>query len=194
MNRYKITAIAILITGGLVACNKPKDEICISSASVTFNVPEIMEQHQEVKIKRIVEFIQNSNIAIYDDLAKEIAKNTLYYSEKYRISTGLLLAIIQNESNFNPLVISEANAKGLMQLRYHVLDDGITNVSGHKFDVAKNIEVGCRLLVYLRKQSKNEIEMLNKYALGEGAYRKGKRVPLYVAKILKVAKEFNHGN
>lgn len=63
------------------------------------------------------------------------------YSQKYGVDKNLVLAIIKQESNFNPNAVSSAGAKGLMQLMdFNSEAYGLTN----PYDIDQNIEAGVK--------------------------------------------------
>ncbi|WLF69826.1 lytic transglycosylase domain-containing protein [Clostridium septicum] len=61
------------------------------------------------------------------------------YSQEFGVDKNLILAIIKQESNFDPNVESEAGAKGLMQLMdFNVEEYGVTD----PFNIEENIRGG----------------------------------------------------
>ena len=86
------------------------------------------------------------------------------YSEHYKVSPNLVLAIMKTESNFNPFAVSDAPAYGLMQLvpasggreayRRAKGEDALPSVD-YLFDPENNIELG---VAYLHVLQFNEME------------------------------------
>jgi hypothetical protein len=73
---------------------------------------------------------------------KEIVE---YYAKQYNLPSSLVYGVIRQESNFNPMAVSPAGARGLMQLMpTTALEMGVSNI----FDPAENIAGGAQ---YLRK-------------------------------------------
>ena len=76
---------------------------------------------------------------------------------KHGVPASLIFAVIKTESGFNPNALSNANAKGLMQitddtfdwLRNHVRKDGKDLTSDDLFKPEINIDYGVSLLSYL---------------------------------------------
>lgn len=95
----------------------------------------------------------------------------------YDIDPSLIKAVVQVESNFDPLAVSSAGALGLMQLmpstaeRFE-LDD--------PFHAEGNIMAGSQYLRILLDKYNNDVEMaLAAYNAGEGSVRRYKGVPPY---------------
>ncbi len=116
-------------------------------------------------------------------------------AERYGVNYALIKAIIKAESNFNPLAISKAGAKGLMQLmpgtalNFQVRDS---------FHPEKNIEGGVRYLRYLIDLFPNNLyAVLAAYNAGENAVFRYRGVPPYpetrrfIQKVLQYFQQYN---
>ena len=91
-------------------------------------------------------------------------------SKKYGVDSNLILAIINQESNFDPYATSGAGAAGLMQIMPQNFSSlGITD----KFDVNQNVNGGTKLLKEYLNQFDGNMEMaLMAYNGGPGTMQK----------------------
>ncbi len=104
---------------------------------------------------------------------REIVKEV---SKKFKVEPALIYAIMRQESLFDPIAISRADAKGLMQL----LDRTavwIANRIGHNlndiFDVRTNITLGIAYLRFLIDHWKGDmLRAIASYNAGQGAVKK----------------------
>ena len=99
------------------------------------------------------------------------------YADRYNIDPTLVRAIIQVESNFNPMCVSGKGARGLMQLMPATARRfGVTNIH----DPEENIHGGIRFLSYLMELFNGDLpRVLAGYNAGENAVLKHGGVPPY---------------
>lgn len=94
------------------------------------------------------------------------ADQILKYSEKYDLEPGLVCAIINTESGFDPTAESHKGARGLMQLMPATIDWVVENMGIENFSYADiedpnvNIDIGCWVLNFLAKQFNNNPELM----------------------------------
>jgi len=120
--------------------------------------------------KRVI-FQLKGDIALYDDL---IAKT----SERYRIDSALVKAVIKAESNFDHRAVSAVGARGLMQL---MPATAATLQVKDSFHPETNIDGGVRYLRYLMNMFNGNLPLvLAAYNAGENAVmRHNNRIPPY---------------
>jgi len=97
---------------------------------------------------------------------EEIRKLADYYASVNHVPSGLVKAVIETESNYNPRAVSPKGAKGLMQLMPSVIKDfGVSD----PFDPNENISAGTGLLKDLLTEYGGD------YATALAAYNAGRR-------------------
>src|SRR5687768_13387044 len=98
------------------------------------------------------------------------------YSAKYGVDPTLVRAVIQVESDFNPMCVSHKGARGLMQLMPATAKRfGVTKVH----DPEQNIHGGIRYLAFLLELFGDMPRALAAYNAGEGAVMKYGGIPPY---------------
>jgi len=135
-----------------------------------------------------VPFYLDSNLEKYDPLIWRAA-------EKYNVDYALVKAVIKAESNFNPRAISNAGARGLMQLMPETANALRVNDPFHPED---NIEGGVRHLRYLLDLFKGNLHLvLAAYNAGEEAVFRYNDIPpygetrTYVQRVLKYFRNYS---
>jgi soluble lytic murein transglycosylase-like protein len=107
----------------------------------------------------------------YDELITQSAA-------RHGVDPNLVVAVMRQESGFNPRARSYKGASGLMQLMpATAVRFGVTNI----FDAAQNIEGGTRYLRFLLDQFNGDVNLvLAGYNAGENAVvNSGYRIPRY---------------
>ena len=124
----------------------------------------------------------SANMRNLDWLAKRHDRRTKYdeiierYAAKYGVDPVFVRAVIQVESDFNPMCVSNKGARGLMQLM-----PGTAKRYGVKqvHDPEQNIHGGIRYLAYLLELFGDKPRALAAYNAGEGAVLKYGGIPPY---------------
>jgi len=95
-----------------------------------------------------------------------------YYSEVYRVPLDLVLAIIDEESGWNPYAVSEKGAAGLMQLMPQTaVRFGVRN----PFRLDENIRGGVAYLAWLDHEFRGDLRLVTAaYYVGEDPIRRRK--------------------
>lgn len=143
------------------------------------------EKHSDQPLTANVRVSMDSFVVIppylaYDNIIDEAAT-------KHGLDPDLIHAVIQTESEFNPLAVSPVGAQGLMQLMPEVQAElGVTD----PFDPRENIMAGSEYLKRLLARHNGDIALtLASYNAGPGNVSKFKGVPpfketrAYVKKI-----------
>jgi soluble lytic murein transglycosylase-like protein len=96
---------------------------------------------------------------------------------EYQLQPALVLAVMAQESGFNPNIVSPKNAQGLMQLIPDTAKRfGVKNV----FDPTQNIRGGMAYLRWLLAYFEGDVRLaLAAYNAGEGAVNRYRGVPPY---------------
>ena len=121
-------------------------------------------------------------VEFYQDEEKTIETKMLslteQYAEEFNLNPALVLAVIRNESSFNPKAESSVGARGLMQLKKDTADwiAGKLNIQGYTFDMMWepefNIRFGCWYLNYLSSLfDSNPVCVASAYHAGQGNVR-----------------------
>lgn len=98
-------------------------------------------------------------------------------SNRHGVPTGLIHAVIEKESGYNPSATSGRRARGLMQITPETARFvGIRN-SRHLYDPQTNIYAGTAYLKYLMSMHDTVEEVLAAYNSGPGNVRKYNGVP-----------------
>jgi soluble lytic murein transglycosylase-like protein len=151
------------------------------------NVPD--SRYNFVLKETWVRFQLGIHFEKYDPVIRKAA-------ERYRVDYALVKAVIKAESNFDPLAISRAGAKGLMQLM-----PGTASALGvnDSFHPDENIEGGVRHLRYLLDLFKGDLRLaLAAYNAGENAVLRYNGIPpyqetqTYIQRVLQYLQ--NYGN
>ena len=129
--------------------------------------------------------------ADFDKYDPEIRKT----SQRYGVDYALVKAVIKAESNFDPLAISRAGAKGLMQLMPGTANALRVNDPFHPED---NIEGGVRHLRYLLDLFNGNLHLvLAAYNAGEEAVFRYNDIPpyretrAYIQRVLKYFRNYS---
>lgn len=128
-----------------------------------------------VKNNNSVNFSDVLNSAIDNTRATDLDPIFKKAAEKFKLPIGLLKAVAQTESNFNPRAQSRAGAQGVMQLMPATARSlGVNN----PFDPEENIMVGAKYLRQMLDQFDGDTNLaLAAYNAGPGNVSKCNGIP-----------------
>ncbi|MEI8389888.1 MAG: lytic transglycosylase domain-containing protein [bacterium] len=153
--------------------------------AVSPTLPKINGNQNDVNLPKFSDYMKTTppqglkyKVAELPSLSKgQIQEMVTQISEKYKIDNKLVMALIQQESNFNTSAVSKSGAMGLMQLMPSTAKTlGVLN----PFSAEQNIEGGVKHLKnMLAKYNGNLILALAAYNAGGGSVDKYGGVPPY---------------
>lgn len=155
--------------------------IHLTNVPTEHGVPYVLVMRE----KRVIIQLKG-DIATYDDLINQA-------SERYRIDSALVKAVIKAESNFNHRAVSPVGARGLMQL---MPATAATLQVKDSFHPETNIDGGVRYLRYLMNMFNGNLPLvLAAYNAGENAVmRHNNRIPPYPETQTYVKRVMNYFN
>ena len=137
---------------------------------------------------KIMNYMQKENPKLSTKDAESIYKTVMYFSNKYKVSSDLIFAIIDQESNYNYKDSSSAGAIGLMQ----IIPATANYLKINPYNSTQNIEGGVRYFKEMLDKYQKPSLALAAYNAGPGAVDKYSGIPPYkettnyVKKISKI--------
>lgn len=136
----------------------------------------------------------NTNINVEEEIRDAVREA----SRKYGVDEALILAIIKQESGFNPRAVSPAGAQGLMQLMPETAKElGVTD----PFNIRQNIMGGTKYIRQMLDMFNGDLKLaLAAYNAGPGNVQKYGGIPPfsetqnYVSKVLSYYINFKNNN
>lgn len=143
-----------------------------SSTKYEYYSPETIPLHPKklVVYRSPKKSYKPRNTKAYDDIIKEA-------SNAHGLNFGLVKAVIQAESAFNPNAVSPAGALGLMQ----IMPENLSNFGVQDpFNPRDNVMGGTKYLKELLERYDSDLSLvLAAYNAGPGAVEKYKNIPPY---------------
>lgn len=130
------------------------------------------------------------------DMNNDLQEYTFFLSKAYNLDFPFVMAVIDQESKFNPNAVSKTNDFGLMQInkcnhQWMQEDLGVTNM----LDPYQNINAGAYILKNLFDKHQDPSKVLMAYNMGErGASRlwgRGITQSKYSKEVMEKAKAFS---
>ena len=144
---------------------------------------------------KIMNYMQKENPKLSTQDAESIYKTVMYFSNKYKVSSDLIFAIIDQESNYNYKDSSSAGAIGLMQ----IIPATANYLKINPYNSTQNIEGGVRYFKEMLDKYQKPSLALAAYNAGPGAVDKYNGIPPYkettnyVSKISKIYQNLKEG-
>jgi Transglycosylase SLT domain len=149
-------------------------------------------KHKNIYLPREAPFAGRTHPAVTMD-RDGVEKLVREAADRHRVDPALIRAVIQTESNWNPIALSNKGAGGLMQLipttarRF-----GVNDV----FNPQQNIDGGVHYLKTLLDRYNGNLDMaLAAYNAGEGAVDRARGIPSFRETrnyVQKVQSAYNH--
>ena len=144
---------------------------------------------------KIMNYMQKENPKLSTKDAESIYKTVMYFSNKYKVSSDLIFAIIDQESNYNYKDSSSAGAIGLMQ----IIPATANYLKINPYNSTQNLEGGVRYFKEMLDKYQKPSLALAAYNAGPGAVDKYNGIPPYkettnyVSKISKIYQNLKVG-
>ena len=144
---------------------------------------------------KIMNYMQKENPKLSTKDAESIYETVMYFSNKYKVSSDLIFAIIDQESNYNYKDSSSAGAIGLMQ----IIPATANYLKINPYNSTQNIEGGVRYFKEMLDKYEKPSLALAAYNAGPGAVDKYNGIPPYkettnyVSKISKIYQNLKVG-
>jgi len=126
----------------------------------------------------IQEILANAVCRACED--KPYHRMVLAASSQHGVPPGLIHAVIQKESGYNPLATSRRQARGLMQVTAATARFVGVTADSNLYDPQTNINAGTAYLKYLMQNHVTFDEVLAAYNSGPGNVRKYNGVPPFM--------------
>lgn len=160
------------------------------------NKYESMIPAEEPNDKEVIEaYIEENFKTIPREIRESIARNVLKYSEEYNIYYELIIGLIEIESAFNPMAVSNKGARGLTQVMPEVWLEEFSiedHYDLHEIDVS--VESGIKVLTHYLEGNDNcpkgnLLAALYAYVGGDSSY--GDKVLRAMATFMLFRSDYN---
>lgn len=171
-----IITILMLFVGLIYLNNKFLDIVEINNTNVDtnknltkiINDDKLLDKQKDIDFKKnLLKSIDHLNPYVDPQIKDQIVKSLIEECESQKLPPLLILCLIKEESNYNPMVENSLGAIGLMQIipKYH--QDKIKKLNLNKYElfhIRNNIILGTQILRQYFDQNNNDIvKGLQKY-------------------------------
>ena len=142
---------------------------------------EGIKNNDDLLCRDIFLYIDKNYRTVPNIIATTIAEQVLILSKKEDVSSELVVGIIEVESSFNPMAISKAKARGLMQVMpawAKKFEISLTNLH----DIDTGIEIGIKVLKIHIQENKGNIN--------QGLYHYVGKDKTYASKVFEAMGKF----
>ncbi len=148
----------------------------LNNTNIFTPVSDSLSMQKNYMLKSNTNYMKFSSERL-NELMPEIENAVQAASQRFNIDPMLVMAVIKNESSFQPNAVSKAGAQGLMQLMPGTSKMlGVTN----PFNITQNINGGTQYLSEQLKAYDNNLDFaLAAYNAGPGSVNKYNGVPPY---------------
>jgi len=166
-----LLGLCLMLWGGLAKEKNISKSFLEELKQLSIENTELKEQVETLTKgnKNIVPIIKRLRPQLDDKIIEEISQAIVKYSREYRFPPEFITHLINRESGFDVLAVSNKGASGLMQVlpKYHedkMKKMGITN--GQLFHIDNNIKLGCWILREYYNDTGSIEKALTKYVGG----------------------------
>jgi LysM repeat protein len=152
-----------------------KNKVGLLEAEVEKLKSHMLEYDKEPKEEIVRYILTNWKGSVSEKVANETATIILQKSNEFNLPWTTIVGMTQVESQFNPYLVSNKGARGLMQVMFNVWGKEFKIPSKYILhDVERGIHFGCKVLRhYLDKTKNNMTKALYLYLGGPNPMRKG---------------------
>jgi len=167
--RAPIALFAQIITLCIVLC-------CGASAqaeSIATEKPDIFTTQYEASLWLMRMSIRMEKFVKNDLTRLDILRTVYVEAKKNNLDPNFVLSVMHVESRFNPHVVSNAGAQGLMQVMPFWKNELGAGKQENLRDIKTNISYGCKILkIYMAQEKGNPMRALARYngSLGQTWY------------------------
>ena len=172
---WVLIAVVFFLIGfliGRITTDKPTDGLETDKGTIESLTNEIVvygaDSGEEITIKKIDWEVPNDFELLDIDLDDDIQEFIYSICQAYNMDFTFVVAVIEQESNYQADCVSETNDYGLMQINSQNFDE-LTEITGvtDYLDPYQSVIAGCYVLHKLFEKYDNPHRVLMSYNMGE---------------------------